>query len=306
VSVAVSVVIPVYNGANSIGDMLRSLQSQSAPRPDTEIIVVDNGSTDDTRSIVRRFDVTLLEEPKRGPAAARNRGLRHARGAIVAHCDADTVLTRRWVAEVVAPLGDPDVAVVAGRTLAYRPVTGAERYAAASAMWEAERSVARREFPFAPSLNMAVRRDDALRAGGWDESLLTAEDIDFSHRVLLLDPRRRIAYAPNAMLFHRNRATDEALRVQARSYGRGAAHVYLRHPHMLPWTPKLRLMIASRMARRVAAAPALAALARVGLASRERAEFAAYHRMWYAAYWEGFFAELRTVRARPQQRCSCE
>ena len=106
----VSVVIPVYNGSATIGDTLRSLQAQSGA-PAFEVIVVDNGSTDATREVVSRFDVTLLDEVTRGPAAARNRGLRDARADIVAHCDADTVLTRRWLSELVEPLRDPGVAV---------------------------------------------------------------------------------------------------------------------------------------------------------------------------------------------------
>ena len=300
----VSVVIPVYNGSATIGDTLRSLQAQSGA-PAFEVIVVDNGSTDATREVVSRFDVTLLDEVTRGPAAARNRGLRDARADIVAHCDADTVLTRRWLSELVEPLRDPGVAVVAGQTLAYRPATGAERYAAASGIWDAARAVVREPFPFAPSLNMAVRRADALEAGGWDESLMTGEDVEFSHRLLLLAPGRRIAYAPGALLFHRNRASDEALRRQAESYGRGIAQLYLRHARVLPWTPRLSLTLASRLAVRLAAVPTLAALARVRLVSAQRAEFARYHGMWNLAHWRRFAAEFRKGRRQPSRQCSC-
>ena len=292
-SLVVSVVIPVYNGSETIGDTLRSLQSQSGA-PEFEVIVVDNGSTDNTREIVSRFDVTLLGEVTRGPAAARNCGLQSARASIVAHCDADTVVTRRWLSELVEPLRDPRVAVVAGQTLAYRPATGAERYAAAS-----------EPFPFAPSLNMAVRRADALEAGGWDESLLTGEDVEFSHRIQLLAPGRLIAYAPGAVLFHRNRASDEALRRQAESYGRGAAQIYLRHAGVLPWTPRLSLALASRLAVRLAAVPTLTALARVRLVSAQRAEFARYHGMWNLAHWRGFVEEFRKGRRHPPRQCSC-
>jgi glycosyltransferase involved in cell wall biosynthesis len=303
-SLAVSVVIPVYNGAATIGDTLRSLLGQTASTPSFEIVVVDNGSDDGTREIVGCFDVILLEESTRGPAAARNRGLHHARGDIVAHCDADTVVTRRWLAELTAPLADPGVALVAGQSLGYRPETGAERYAVAAGIWDAERATTREPFPFVASLNMAVRRSDALAAGGWDETLLTAEDVDFSHRVLQ-STRGRIAYEPKAILFHKNRTSDEALRRQARSYGRGSAELYLRHPDILAWTPRLTYALASTLALRIAAAPILALGASARLVSRERAEFARYHRMWNVAYWRGFSEVYRRGRTARREQRSC-
>ena len=127
-SPSVSVVIPVLDGAATIGDTLTGLMNQAPGPLAAEILVVDNGSTDDTRAIVEKFPVELLSETKPGPAAARNRGLHAARGAVVAHLDADTLPTRRWLAEIAAPFADPAVTQVAGRMLSYRPSTPAERY----------------------------------------------------------------------------------------------------------------------------------------------------------------------------------
>ena len=93
---SVSVVIPVLNGGETIGDTLAGLMQQVRCPRETEIIVVDNGSKDQTRAVVEKFPITLLTEPKRGPSAARNRGLYTAQGDIVAHLDADTMPTRRW------------------------------------------------------------------------------------------------------------------------------------------------------------------------------------------------------------------
>jgi hypothetical protein len=107
------------------------------------------------------------------------------------------------------------------------------------------------------------------------------------------------------LLFHRNRASDEALRRQAESYGRGIAQLYLRHARVLPWTPRLSLTLASRLAVRLAAVPTLAALARVRLVSAQRAEFARYHGMWNLAHWRGFAAEFRKGRRQPSRQCSC-
>jgi len=182
---SVSVVIPAYNAAATIGDMLRALSCQSNAPADMEIIVADNGSTDNTCEIARSFaGVTVLREDKRGPSPARNRGLRHASKDIVVHLDADTLPTRKWLANLIAPFSDPSVMLAAGRTLCFRPTTAVERYIAATGLYEADRAISRVPFPFVPSLNMAVRRNAALAIGGWAEDLMTAEDVDFSHRLL--------------------------------------------------------------------------------------------------------------------------
>lgn len=83
-----SVIIAVFNGERYIGAALESVRAQS--RPVREVIVVDDGSTDGTVAVVQSFaEVTLLHQPNRGPAAARNRGIARARGDYLAMLDAD-------------------------------------------------------------------------------------------------------------------------------------------------------------------------------------------------------------------------
>ncbi len=84
----VSVVIPVYNGAAFLADALASVQAQTYPR--YEIVVVDDGSCDDSGGIARAFpDVRYVFQPNQGIAAARNRGLSLARGEAIAFLDQD-------------------------------------------------------------------------------------------------------------------------------------------------------------------------------------------------------------------------
>ena len=83
----VTVIIPTYNRGWILKEAIDSVLSQDFE--DFELIVVDDGSTDNTREIVGAYDVMLLHEPKPGPSAARNRGLYHASGEIVAYLDAD-------------------------------------------------------------------------------------------------------------------------------------------------------------------------------------------------------------------------
>ena len=287
-----SIVIPVLNAAATLGDVLSALRTQGDAPAETEVIVVDNGSTDGTLDVLRQFDVTVLDEPTPGPAAARNRGLRHARHDVVVHVDADTLPTRRWLRALMAPFGDPQVMIVGGRILSFRPQTPAERYIAASGLYEPENNVHREPFPFVVSMNMAVRRAAALAIGGWAEEMLAGEDADFCFRL----QRRfgcRLIYQPEAVLFHRNRQSDTGLRRQAWQYGQGVAHMYARHPDAVQWDLHKSLHLARTIAERSAKPALLRFGQRVGLASDEAVDFAQHHRDWTWWFWRGFFSYRR-------------
>ena len=300
-SLSVSVVIPVLNGADNVANTLSALQQQVDAPGQTEIIVVDNGSTDRTRDIVRKFDgVTLLEEPKRGPAAARNRGLRAARGEVIAHLDHDALPSRHWLAELVAPFRDPAVVLAGGRVVGYPPKTGAERFMTYYGLWEPENNVKRPNFPFVPSLNMAVRRDAALQIGGWTEEMRTGEDVDFCYR-LLTAFAAEIVYCPPAILFHRHRVTDDELRDQAWHYGEGAAHMYRRFPEAVRWDIGKSVHVIRLLTVRGAKPLFLWVGHLLGMVSAKRLEVARYHRLWTWWWWRGFFSmyRRRVRRARP-------
>ena len=110
----VSVVIPTYNRATFLGAAIQSALDQSMDG--AEIIVVDDGSTDETEDLVRRFHsaVTYLRMPRRGqPAATRNRGLSIARGELVALLDSDDLfLPGKLSTQCAALEAHPDVALV--------------------------------------------------------------------------------------------------------------------------------------------------------------------------------------------------
>jgi glycosyltransferase involved in cell wall biosynthesis len=284
--VTVSIVIPARDSAHTLGDTLRALNGQTGADA-LELIVVDNGSTDQTADVAHSWGATVLVETAPGPSAARNRGLRSARGDVVAHVDADTVPSRRWLRAITAPFADPTVILVAGRNVSYPASTAAERYIARSGLIESERAVHRPRFPFAPSMNMAVRRNAALDIGGWAEDLATGEDVDFSFR-LCRAHSCVIEYVADAVVLHRNRACDEELRRQAWTYGEGAAALYRKYPSETGWNAGMVSTLAGQLAVR-AARPPLLGLARLGgFSSVEQVEFARYHRMWTWAFWRGF------------------
>ncbi len=116
----VSVNVPFYNAERFIGRCIEGLLGQNFPLEHYEIFMIDNNSTDASTKIVRQYPrIQLLFEAKQGAYAARNRGLREAKGEIMAFTDADCVPSRDWLNEIVAALAQPGIEIVIGhRTFA--------------------------------------------------------------------------------------------------------------------------------------------------------------------------------------------
>jgi glycosyltransferase involved in cell wall biosynthesis len=183
VSRSVSVVIPAYNSERTLRACLAAVHAQSHP-PD-EVIVVDDASTDRTREIAREFPVTLLESPvNRGPAAARNRGIRASRGEVLFFVDADCAPSVDAIGNALAILAEtPDVACVHGVYLT-EPLFDdgpVEAYRLLHAHYWRLRSVGRvRTAIFALC---AVERSVFDRVGLFDENLRASEDVELSDRM---------------------------------------------------------------------------------------------------------------------------
>jgi hypothetical protein len=111
----ISAVIPAYNSAAFIADAVGSIRAQT--RQVDEIIVVDDGSTDDTATTVQRLGdgIQYLHQANAGPSAARNRGIEAARGDLIAFLDADDQWTRTKIEQQLAVMEqNPAIALVAG------------------------------------------------------------------------------------------------------------------------------------------------------------------------------------------------
>jgi glycosyltransferase involved in cell wall biosynthesis len=114
----ISVVIPVYNTAQYIEKCIKSLLMQNYPKHEYEVIMVDNGSTDGSVDIIKRHPgIRLLVEPKKGSYAARNKGIAHARGKIIAFTDSDCVPDADWLNRMDDGVNTPGVKVVLGRRI---------------------------------------------------------------------------------------------------------------------------------------------------------------------------------------------
>jgi glycosyltransferase involved in cell wall biosynthesis len=117
----VSVIMPTYNRAHMIGRAIESVLKQTFK--DWELIIVNDGSTDNTKEVVERFKdkrIVYLERENGGPAAARNLGLRHARGEYVAYCDSDDTLFPYHLETLVKCLDrNPEVGLARGASVKF-------------------------------------------------------------------------------------------------------------------------------------------------------------------------------------------
>ncbi|MDX2176874.1 MAG: glycosyltransferase [Candidatus Sumerlaeia bacterium] len=231
----VSVVVPFHNRVADVPRCLEAVLREARAIPGAEVVVVDNGSTDGTREALAAVEsARLVDCARRGPAAARNAGIRGARGELVAFTDSDCVPDPGWLAALVAPFADPDVRAVGGRIDTLRTESGVAWYVATRRLLDNEVFFGARD-PFPPffaTANAAYRRADLERVGGFDEELWTPEDADLCWRVM--EGGGRMVYVPEAVVKHRHRDTFRGFFRQARDYGRGGYQLYAKHRAKVP------------------------------------------------------------------------
>ena len=208
----------VRNEARNIAALLDSLVIQEPP---IEIIVVDAGSEDPTRDVVQRYESQYpfvhlyIKGGTRG--AGRNFGIRMARGEAIAFIDGDAIANPFWIHELRQGLGTFDI--VAGRSIqiGYRPFEDLERV---------ELLVRGVDVTY-PSSNLAYRKTVLQEIGGFDDWMVTAEDIDLNLRAVLAG--HPIGFRTNAIIYHRTRDSYFDFMRQAFWNGAGRKQLTLKH-----------------------------------------------------------------------------
>ncbi|GAB4184634.1 MAG: hypothetical protein OHK0024_24810 [Thalassobaculales bacterium] len=203
----VGVYIPCYNASRYIGFAIASLLAQRR-RPD-RIIVVDDGSTDDSVAIASRFPIQVVcHQRNRGLSAARNTGIEHLKTDVVASIDADCVAHPDWLARLMALLElNPHLMGVAGRLDEWENTVLADRWRARHLLqhWGEERVVNPR---FLFGANTLYRRSHLLALRGYQAAFRTnGEDYDLSRRMMKEFPKQFLLYEPAARVHHLRRDT---------------------------------------------------------------------------------------------------
>ena len=202
----ISVIVPAYNAAGTLGICLHALNQQTVPRDQYQVIVVDDGSTDETASVAESFDVQVIRQRNQGPAAARNRGVEAAHGELVLFTDADCEPAPDWVEQMTAAFADPDVVGAKGtyRTRQREPMA---RFVQIEYEDKYDRLARQSNIDFVDTYSAAYRRPVFLENGGFDPVFSTAsvEDQELSFR--LSQKGYRLVFAPLAVVYHRHDRT---------------------------------------------------------------------------------------------------
>jgi glycosyltransferase involved in cell wall biosynthesis len=245
----VSVIIPTYNGARTLARCLEALQRQEFQGP-FEVLVVDDGSTDDTPEVCAGFaGVRCLRQPNRGPAVARNLGVREAKGELVVFTDADCEPEPDWLAEMVAPFADPEIVGVKGAYRSRQPELIA-RLVQLEYEDKYRRMAGYRYIDFIDTYAAAYRREVFLRYGGFDERYRTAsvEDQEFSFR--LAADGHKMVFNPRAVVWHRHVPGLSGYLRKKYKIGLWKSFLLRRHPGRVkgdshtPGTLKLQVLLA--------------------------------------------------------------
>jgi glycosyltransferase involved in cell wall biosynthesis len=220
----ISVVLPVRDGMPWLEEQLRALADQECPES-WEVIVADNGSRDGSLEFARRWareherfhvvDASALD----GAPAARNVGVRAAKGDLIAFCDADDVVWAGWLVACAEALRNADI------------IAGAFDFWSLNGTRESPNAPAAiRQLGFLPAglgANLAVRRSVFDGVGGFNEDLLMGEDIDLCWRLQLQG--FHFAIAPDAVVAKRELTGFGQVFKKAFSYGRSGPALFRRY-----------------------------------------------------------------------------
>jgi GT2 family glycosyltransferase len=220
-----SVIVPTYDRPLQLEACLTALAALRYAGDRFEVIVVDDGSAEPVDTAValfrNRLNVSVVRQENSGPAAARNRGVEHARGAWLAFTDDDCLPNADWLQNFAYRLEKRANCVVGGRT-----VNGLTDNLC-SAMSQIIVDVVYRYYNVRPEQalffatnNLAMPQELFRRIGGFDEAFTTSEDRDFCDRCLCSGIR--MLYAPECVVYHGHSLSYRSFCKQHFNYGRGA------------------------------------------------------------------------------------
>jgi glycosyltransferase involved in cell wall biosynthesis len=252
----VSVIVPVLDGSAHVERCLAALQVQSHPAAWLEVIVVDNGSRDDTRRRVRQHRVTLLvESGRRSPYAARNAGIRAASGEVLAFTDSDCVPAKDWVERGLAALEREGADLVAGHVrFGFGGTPSAAQLMDAITNLDQQGSVAARGV--AKTGNLFVKRRVFDELGPFDSRRRSGGDVEFTARATgagfcLVYAGDAVGEKPARRVFALARKQYRVGRGQvASAHGRGARRAVALREILARFRPARPRVVRESLARR--------------------------------------------------------
>ncbi len=229
----VSVIVCSYNGAKTLAPCLESLGKINYPA--YEVILVDDGSTDNTGEIAARFpQVQYIRQENHGLSHARNTGAAAAKGEVFAYTDSDCMADPDWLYYLIGTLVSGDYAGVGGPNISPPAQNWIQACVAAAPGGPSHVLLTDTIAEHIPGCNMAWYRWAFESVGGFDPEYRKAgDDVDFCWRVQ--QEGHAVAFSPTAIVWHYRRFTLTAFRKQQQGYGE--AESMLRFKHLIFFGP---------------------------------------------------------------------
>lgn len=226
---SLSVIIPCFNEEEYIGRTIDSVKAQRY-HGEYEIIVVDNDSTDDTVRIIMDKGISLVRAKRRGPAPVKNEGIKKAKGDIIVFIDGDCIAAKDWLSKMVSGFEDPGIGCVAGEIMSdeKKALSPLEEFLILKGHLYQKQHLEHHFLPYAAAANAAYRRELIDKIGFFDERLFSGEDADFSWRMQLFT-EYKIAYVPQAIVFHPYESSLKNLFKQKRRHAFGSVMTYKKY-----------------------------------------------------------------------------
>lgn len=230
---SVSVVVCSYNGARTLEACLTSLLQMDYPN--YEVILVDDGSTDETPRIAGEFPrVKTIRQENLGLSVARNVGMQAARGEVIAYTDSDCMADKDWLYYLVGTLEQGDYVAVGGPNISPPAQSWSQACVAVSPGQPSHVLIGDSEAEHIPGCNMAFYKWALEAVGGFDPEYRKAgDDVDICWR--LMQSSYRIGFSPAAVVWHHRRFTIPAYFRQQNGYGE--AEALLRFKHFIYFGP---------------------------------------------------------------------
>lgn len=222
----VSVIVPVLNGERTIGRCVDALLAQRDLNTSIEIIVVDNGSTDKTRKILRDYEDSIIVcgESTRGASAARNTGIRQAKYDLIAFTDADCVPQPSWLAELIHHANRfPNAEFIGGRICARSTATGVAKFA--EMLFDQKGAIETYKPPYIITANVLVRKVVFDTMGTFNENFPRGQDCELSFRAHFYHGFS-FKYCDAAVIVHFNVETLAGLLHKGFQHGTGSARLW--------------------------------------------------------------------------------
>ena len=204
IEIKVSIILPIYNASRTIVDCLKSAMNQDYQ--DYELIIVDDDSSDDTLSIIKKFKDNRIRmfknKENRGPGFTRNVAIKKSRGNIVLLLDSDTVVPESWISKHVNEQKNADI--IGGSIFGVHKTVSGEADSFCSHFTSIPNAKRRYLKKFhMPTNNLSIKKNVFDKIGYFREDFKNSEDAEFFSRVL--NANIKVLFAPDILVNHLDR-----------------------------------------------------------------------------------------------------